>query len=407
MDREKIKRFAQLLVTKGINPSPGQAVIITASPEEYEFVRMTAELCYQAGAGRVILDWADQPLARLAQEFQSEENLSQLMPWERARWQWMTEELPCRLLIHSEDPDGMSGLDAGKLARTLGARLKEIKPFRAKMENRYQWCIGAIPGKKWAQKVFPGIPAEEAVEKLWAAILTASRADGDPIANWEEHNRTIHARCEKINSFHFRSLRYQSANGTDFTVGLMEQGIFAGAAETDLSGREFNPNIPSEEIFTSPRRGEAEGLLVATKPLSWQGALIENFSIRFENGKAVEVHAEKGQEALEKMIAIDEGAAYLGECALVAYDSPINNTGILFYTTLFDENACCHMALGRGFDVCVQDFDKYSQDELHEMGLNDSAIHVDFMIGSEDLSITGVTADGKEIPIFRNGGWTL
>jgi aminopeptidase len=186
---------------------------------------------------------------------------------------------------------------------------------------------------------------------------------------------------------------------------LIPQGIFAGAQENDLSGRAFNPNIPSEEIFTSPKRGEAEGTLVSTKPLSWQGTLIENFSIRFENGKAVEVHAQKGQEALERMIAMDEGAPYLGECALIAWDSPINNTGLLFYSTLYDENASCHMALGRGFGNCLKDYEKYSLEEQHDLGINDSMIHVDFMIGAEDLDITGITPTGERIAIFRKGAW--
>ena len=190
-------------------------------------------------------------------------------------------------------------------------------------------------------------------------------------------------------------------------MGLIPEGIFAGASEKDLSGRVFNPNIPSEEIFTSPQRGKAEGVLVSSKPLSWQGSLIENFSITFKDGKAVSVQAEKGQEALEKMIAMDEGAAYLGECALIAYDSPINNTGVLFYNTLFDENASCHMALGRGFSNCIADYSKYTQEELHEMGINDSMIHVDFMIGCADLDITGLTEDDREVAIFRKGAWCI
>ena len=275
------------------------------------------------------------------------------------------------------------------------------------MENKFQWCIAGVPGVRWAAKVFPGIPEDEAVEKLWEAILDAARANGDPIANWEEHNRIIHSRCELLNSYNFAKLRYKSSNGTDFQVGLMEQGIFAGGAEKDLSGRVFNPNIPSEEIFTTPRKGDAEGLLVATKPLSWQGTLIEDFSIRFAGGKAVEVRASKGQEALERMIAMDENAAFLGECALISWDSPINRTGILFYNTLFDENACCHLALGRGFDNCVRDYEKYSADELHAMGVNDSMIHVDFMIGSEDLEIDGITGNGESVALFRDGVWCI
>ena len=237
--------------------------------------------------------------------------------------------------------------------------------------------------------------------------MQCSRANGDAVANWNEHNERIHKLSQKLNDLHLRALEYKSSNGTDFRVGLIEDGIFAGGSERDLSSREFNPNIPSEEIFTSPKRGEAEGWVVSTKPLSYQGTMIENFAIRFENGKAVEVRAEKGLTALEKMIAMDEGAPYLGECALIAEDSPINNCGILFYNTLFDENASCHLALGRGFDICLKDFDKYTQDEIHAKGINESTIHVDFMIGAPDMSIDGISADGSKIPIFRNGNWVI
>ncbi len=405
MDRARLDSYAELIVGKGINPSAGQEVIIIAGLEELDFTRMVVEKCYDHGAAKVIVDWKDMPLERLAQLRQSEETLSSIENWELEKLRWRCEKLPALIWLDSEDPDGMDGIDQGKRARSQMARFPKIKPFRDEMENKFQWCIAGVPGARWATKVFPGIPESDAIEKLWEAILDAARANGDPIANWDEHNRIIHRRCEQLNSFNFAKLRYHAGNGTDFTVGLMEQGIFAGGAEKDLSGRVFNPNIPSEEIFTTPRRGEAEGLLVATKPLSWQGSLIENFSIRFAGGKAVEVHAEKGQEALEQMIAMDENAAYLGECALISWDSPINNTGILFYNTLFDENACCHLALGRGFDNCVRDYEKYSADELHSMGVNDSMIHVDFMIGSADLDITGITGDGREIAIFRNGVW--
>ncbi len=405
MDKTRLSNYAELIVGKGINPDAGQEVIVIAGLDELDFTRMVVEKCYEHGAAKVIVEWKDMPIERLAQLHQSEETLSSIENWELEKLKWRCEKLPALIWLDSEDPDGMDGIDQGKRARSQMARFPKIKPYRDEMENKFQWCIAGVPGEKWAAKVFPGIPVKDAVEKLWEAILDAARANGDPIANWDEHNQTIHRRCRQLNDFNFAKLRYKSANGTDFTVGLMEQGIFAGGSEKDLSGRIFNPNIPSEEIFTTPRKGDADGLLVATKPLSWQGTLIENFSIRFAGGKAVEVHAEKGQEALERMIAMDENAALLGECALISWDSPINNTGILFYNTLFDENACCHLALGRGFDNCVRDYEKYSQDELHTMGVNDSMIHVDFMIGSADLDITGITGDGKEVAIFRNGVW--
>jgi len=405
MEREKLYHYAQLIVQKGLNIEPGQEVLLIAGLDQPEFVRMVAELCYKSGASRVVTEWTDMPLAKLAQTYQSEEKLSEVAPWELARLKWRADELPALLWLDSDDPDGMAGIDQGKRARAQMARFPIIKPYRDAMENKHQWCIAGVPGVPWARKVFPGVSEAEAVEKLWRAILCAARAEGDPIANWEEHNAVVHRRCDRLNACRLAALEYHSPNGTDFRVGLMPQGVFAGGSETDLKGRVFNPNIPSEEIFTTPRRGEAEGVLAATKPLSWQGVLIEDFSIRFAEGRAVEVRAKKGQSALEKMIAMDEGAPYLGECALIAHDSPISNMGILFYNTLYDENASCHVALGRGFDNCVADYAKYTQEELRALGVNDSMIHVDFMIGGAELDITGVTAEGEKIPVFRRGAW--
>ena len=405
MDREQLVKYAELIVKKGLNIDPGQEVLIVASLDQPEFVRTVAEMCYKAGASRVVTEWADMPLAKLAMTYQSEEKLAEVTTWELAKLKWRADELPARLWLDSDDPDGMAGIDQGKRARAQMKRFPVIKPYRDAAENKHQWCIAGVPGIPWAKKVFPVLSAEAAVEKLWAAILHAARAEGDPLKNWDEHNATIHRRCDKLNAYKFEFLEYRAPNGTDFRVGLMPQGIFAGGCETDLNGRVFNPNIPSEEIFTSPKRGIADGVLVATKPLSYQGSLIEDFSIRFAEGRAVEVRAKRGQEALEKMIAMDAGAPYLGECALIAHDSPISNMGILFYNTLYDENASCHVALGRGFDCCVADYAKYSQDELHEMGVNDSMIHVDFMIGGAELDIDGVTAGGEKVPVFRKGAW--
>ncbi|MBQ7206368.1 MAG: aminopeptidase [Lentisphaeria bacterium] len=405
MDDARLQAYAELIVAKGINPDPGQDVLIIAGLDQPEFVRRVVELCYRHGAGKVVVDWEDMPCARLDQLHQSEERLSSLEPWELEKYRWRAEKLPALLWLDSDDPDGMDGIDQGKRARAQQARYPLIKPFRDAMENRHQWCIAGVPGKKWAQKVFPGLPPEEAVERLWRAILFSARAEGDPIANWNEHNATIHRRTEQLNALAFTALEYKSSNGTDLRVGLIPQGIFCGAAEKDLSDREFNPNIPSEEIFTSPLRGKAEGIVRAVKPLSWQGSVVENFFIRFENGRAVEAGAEKGRETLEKIISMDEGAAFLGECALIDKNSPINSSGILFYSTLYDENACCHLALGRGFENCIRDYGKYSLGELRAMGINDSMVHVDFMIGAPDLDIDGLTSDGRRIPVFRNGSW--
>ena len=312
------------------------------------------------------------------------------------------------IYLESSDPNGLDGMDQEKWGQAIQKRWSVIKPIRDEMENKYQWCIAAVPGKKWASKVFPELPVDEAVEKLWEAILYTSRAHGDGMSAWREHNADLKRRCDYLNSLGLRRLKYRSSNGTDFSVGLIPEALFLAAAEYTLgSGITYNPNIPSEEVFTSPMRGDAEGIVYSTRPLSYRGVMIENFSIRFEGGKVVEVHAEKNEDALRTMIAMDEGAAMLGECALVPYDSPIRNSGIMFYNTLFDENAACHLALGAGFTSCIRDYDKYSIEECRSMGINDSMIHEDFMIGSHDTDITGITADGREVPIFRNGGWAF
>ena len=251
------------------------------------------------------------------------------------------------------------------------------------------------------------------MEDLWKAILYTSRVidkdgnDLDPIAEWKAHNESFRKRCEHLNSLRIQSLEYKSANGTDLKVGMIPGGIFCGGSERTLGGEEFNPNIPSEEIFTSPKAGCAEGLVVSSLPLSYRGELIENFSMRFEGGRVVEVHADRGEEVLRQTVSMDEGAAKLGECALVPYTSPIRESGITFYETLFDENAACHLALGEGFTNCIKDYDKYTLEELHAMGINESMIHVDFMIGTADLSIVAVTETGDRVQIFKDGEWAF
>lgn len=408
MNKLQLKRYAKLLAKVGINVSKGQWVIVNTELDQPEFVEMVVEELYRAGAGKVTVQWAHQPTAKLKYKYEKEETLSHTDDWEVERLKLYEKQLPAMLHILSEDPDGLSGIDQDKATRARIARTKVSKPYRDAMENKYQWCIAAVPGKAWAKKVFPELQVNRAVEALWDAILMTSRADGpDPIRAWARHNDEIAARCDYLNKLGLVSLEYKSSNGTDFRVGLMKEGLFLGGGETTLSGRYYNPNIPSEEIFTSPKAGEAEGIVYSTKPLSYQGELIEDFSVRFEKGRVVEVKARKNQELLEKMVSMDEGAAMLGECALIADDSPINNSGILFYNTLFDENASCHLALGMGFANCVRGFEDMSREELAEKGLNDSMIHVDFMIGSKDMQITGITEKGERIAIFKDGNWAF
>lgn len=408
MNKLQLKRYAKLIAKTGVNVKKGQHVVVQAELDQPEFVEYVVEELYRAGAGKVTVEWSHQPLVSLHYKYQKQETLEKFEKWELEKLEYGASELPAKLYLESADPDGLAGIDQERFTAVRSARTKVIKPYRDRMENRYQWCIAAVPGKAWAKKVFPNLNVNAAVEKLWDAILAASRADGpDPVREWHRHNDALAQRCDYLNRLKLVSLEYKSSNGTDFKVGLIENSRFCGGGEETLGGAYFNPNIPSEEIFISPKAGEAEGIVYSTKPLSYQGELIENFSVRFEGGKVVEVKAEKNAGLLEKMISMDEGAKMLGEVALIPYDSPINNAGILFYNTLFDENASCHLALGRGFNECLKGYEDMTLEEIRAKGVNDSLIHVDFMIGSKDLDIVGVTKSGERVQIFKNGNWAI
>ena len=408
MKQEQLQKYAELLARVGLNVKEGQTVFVEAALDQPDFVTMVVEECYKAGASEVYVDWSHQPVAKLNSNYRTLESLSSLNPWVKAKWEFKAQNYSCRLWIESEDPDGMKGADQEKLSKARQAMYPQIKPFRMALENKHQWCIAAVPGKAWAKKVFPNLSEDEAMEAMWKVILHTSRADGDdPVAAWQAHNEDLDKRCAYLNNLGLKYLEYKSANGTDLKVELLEDGIFAGGNEKTLQGNVFNPNIPTEEVFTSPKAGAAEGIVYSTKPLSYMGELIENFSMRFENGRIVEVKAEKGEELLKKMVSMDEGAAMLGECALIPYDSPINESGVLFYNTLFDENASCHFAVGHGFNECLKGFENLTDEECKAKGINDSMIHVDFMIGSRDMSIVGVTKEGKRVQIFSNGNWAF
>ena len=407
MKKTVLRSYARLIARCGVNIQPGQEVFIEADLDQPEFVQMLVEECYKCKAKKVVVDWNYQPLQKIHYRYRTLTTLGKVEKYEEARWQHYVDTIPCRIYLISEDPDGLRGINQEKMAKAQQKRYPIAKPYRDALENKYQWCIAAVPGKAWAKKLFPQLRAGAAAEKLWEHILATSRVDDDPIAAWEAHNRDLHDRCAYLNSLHIEKLHYTSANGTDFTVGMIPEGRFCGGSEKSLQGIVFNPNIPSEECFISPKRGEAEGIVYATKPLSYQGQLIDRFWIKFHEGKAVEWHAEVNNELLTKLITMDEGSAYLGECALVPYDSPIRKSEILFYNTLFDENAACHLALGMGFADTIEDFHEKTLAECRALGVNDSMIHEDFMIGSQDMNIDAMCADGRTVAIFRNGNWAF
>lgn len=408
MKKSTLRKYAQLIAKVGANVQKGQYVTVVAGLDQELLTNLVVEECYKLGAHLVSVEWQSDVVSKTQYKKASAKALSEFPAWKEEKQKFINEHLPVMIYIESSDPDALKGVNQKKVSEVQRNLVAKIKPYRDQRENKYQWVIAGAPSKAWAKKVFPDLPAKKAVEKLWDAILQTSRCGEDPIKAWEEHNADLAKRSAYLNSLNLDYLHYEGSNGTNFKVWLNEKGVWAAGGETiKETGVYFNPNIPTEECFTTPISGKAEGIVYSSKPLSYNGELIENFSVRFKDGKAVEVKAEKGQSLLEEMIKMDEGACKLGEVALVPFHSPINDTGILFFNTLYDENAACHLALGLGFNNCIKDYEKYSNKELKEMGVNDSGIHVDFMIGTKDLSITGYTRDGKKVQIFKEGNWAF
>ena len=408
MNKTMQKKYARLIARVGANIKKGQPVRIYAEADQHEFVTILVGECYKAGASKVVVDFSFQAINKLNIKHCSLETLSDVPAWQEERLKQMVEEVPCRIYIESEDPDGLKGVDREKLQKSQMARYKITKKYSDALENKDQWCIAAVPSYDWAKKVFPGETKNKAYNMLWDAILKTVYVtkDNNPEEAWKNHNADLKSRTAYLNDKKFDYLTYKSSNGTDFKASLIPESHWCGGGENTLSGNFFNPNLPTEEVFISPKKGFAEGKLVSTKPLSYQGQIINDFYITFKDGKAVEWDAKEGKDLLDKMLSMDEGAKYLGELALIPHDSPIANTGILFYNTLFDENASCHVALGRGFCDTIDGFENKTLEECQALGVNDSMIHVDFMIGAPDLEITGYK-DGKSYPIFKEGNWAF
>ncbi len=407
MKKSVLRNYARLIVRKGVNVQKDQPVLIVCELDQPAFVEMVVEEAYLAGASEVRVEWSHQNLTRYHVRYQSEETLARVEAWEKAKLRHRMKTLPAYIYLLSEDPDGLRGIDQKKYGTAMQKRARVIKPFRDEMDNKYQWCIAAVPGVEWAKKVFPGERPKRAVERLWHAILEASRALGDPFAAWEEHNDDLRENADYLNSLNLRELHITDSNGTDLRIGLNPDGLFVGGEEPLLTnGVLYNPNIPTEEIFTSPKAGDVDGIVYSSRPLSYRGALITDFSVRFENGRAVEVKAKENEDLLRQLISMDDGASMLGEVALVPCTSPIFKQNIFYYNTLFDENAACHLAFGAGFPSTLDDYEKYTLEECHKKGINDSIIHVDFMFGTPDTEIVGITACGEKVSLFRFGEWT-
>ena len=411
MNQELLNKYAAFTVQVGVNVQKGQTLIIRCPVEGAYFGRACMEAAYKAGARDVVIRGEDEKAARIRMELGEEEALSETKPYElRSYLDYAESEGGCCLLaIHASDPEIFKGLDTAKINRVSLAKQEAMKSWREyTMKDRVQWCVVAIPTPAWAASVFPGLAEDEAQEKLWGAIFDVCRVTGgDPVSAWKEHVAKTSACRDKLNELQLESIHMTSSNGTDLTVGLAEGHTWEGACSKAENGAVFIANVPTEEVFTAPHRERVNGVVKGTKPYVYNGQLIEGFSVTFKDGVVVDYSAEKNAELLGQLLDSDEGARRIGEIALVPASSPINRSGLLFYNTLFDENAACHIAFGAGYPTTVKGGAAMTTEELLACGVNDSAIHEDVMVGAEDMTITGLTKTGETVTIFENGEWAI
>lgn len=403
-----LKNYAKLAVEIGVNLQKNQLLVINSPIECAALAREIANSAYDAGAKDVFIRYNDEQFSRIRFLKADISVFGGFPEWRRESYMYYADKGAAFITIAASDPEIMKGVDKEKLAlnqKTAGGALIEYR--ERLMSNKNRWCVISTPTKSWAKKVFPNLSEEDAFNALEKAVYKASRAEGDAIGNWKAHIQNLHKKVKFLNEHNFKYLKYKNSLGTDLTIKLPENHIWAGGAEIAEDGVEFAANIPSEEVYTMPYREGAEGVAVASKPLVYQGNLIEDFSLTFKNGKVVDFTAKKNEEILKNLLNTDEGARFLGEVALVPYDSPINSSGILFYNTLFDENASCHLALGKAYSTCLKGGESMDSVTLLKNGANDSMVHEDFMIGTADLSVIGVTYEGEEIQVMENGNFAF
>ena len=410
MDRELLAKYAQLVIEVGVNLQDDQLLVVNAPLECAEFARELAKAGWSAGAHDVIVSWSDESLALLRYQKGRKSLFTEFPDWRVRFYQDYAEQGAAFVSIAARNPEMFAGVEPERLTLASQAAGAALLEYRARlMSNRNTWCVVSVPTVGWAKKVFPGVPPEEARQKLWQAICRAVRLDkgSDPVAAWREHIAFLQKACNFMNEQNFRSLHYRNSLGTDLTVELPEGHIWAGGEEQCTTGVRFAANLPTEEIYTLPQREGVNGRVYAAKPLIYNGNRIEDFYLVFKDGRVVEYAAKQGEEILKELLSTDEGARYLGEVALVPYDSPISRSGILFYNTLFDENAACHFALGKAYPTCLKGGEDMDSVTLLQHGANDSLLHEDFMIGTRDLDILGLTRDGRRVQVFREGNFAF
>ncbi|MBR4434980.1 MAG: aminopeptidase [Clostridia bacterium] len=406
----KLEEYAHLVVEIGLNVQKGQYVVINSPIECAPFTRLCVKAAYEVGAKEVLMTWTDDFVSRQYWLNADDSVFDEVYPWIVEKNLEMTKRGASRLSISARNPENLKGVDPSRLKRSSKAYGEASKEFSAMlMANAVPWCIASIPVPSWAKKVFPDLSEQEAVDRLWEEIYNAVRItdEGGAVERWKKHCADLSEKCRILNEHAFKYLHYTNSLGTDLTVELPEGHVWGAGSEISKSGIEFVANIPTEEVFTAPKFDGVNGKVVASKPLILGGNIVDGFSMTFKDGKIVEVHAEQGEEFLKNEIGIDEGASYLGEVALVPYDSPISKSGVLFYNTLFDENASCHLAFGNAYPSCVEGGADLDKDQLKERGLNYSLTHVDFMIGTSDLNIDGIKANGEKVAVFRNGNYAF
>ncbi|HLR89242.1 MAG TPA: aminopeptidase [Atopostipes sp.] len=404
---ENLKKYAELLVATGVNVSDGHTVVLSIDVDQAPLARLITEAAYKRGAEKVIVNWADDGLSRLSYTYQDIETLKDLPDYKVEEMNYVIEKGASRISVRSSDPDALAGLDGEKIAETqkaLGAKMRPL--MDATQANKMSWLVASAAGEEWAKKVFPELETtEEQVDALWNAIFEAVHLyEEDPIAFWSAKVDTLQTKADELNKEAFTALHFKGP-GTDLTVGLPKGHRWEGAGSTNARGELFVANMPTEEVFSAPDANRVDGVVVSTKPLSYAGSIIEGMEFHFEDGKVTKVTAEKGEEIIKKLIEQDEGASRLGEVALVPDESPISQSGLTFFNTLFDENASNHLALGSAYAFSLEGGTEMTREELNEAGLNESNTHVDFMIGSDQMDIDGIKEDGSTVPVFRNGTW--
>ncbi|MBU3177360.1 aminopeptidase [Clostridium estertheticum] len=409
MDNKLLEKYALLLVKTGINIQKDQTLVINSPIECAAFTRIVSKIAYIEGAREVVVTWRDELSTKIKFMFAPEELFSEYPDWQRDFYVSSARKGAAFLSISASDPELMKDVNPERLSKSNKAASTAIKEYRDRMmSNKNVWCVASIPTQAWANKVFPKLSEGDAIEKLWNAIFKTVRVDAlDPVASWETHKSNLKKSMDYLNLNNFKYLQYKNSLGTDLKIELPENHLWLGGSDYTPGGVEFIANMPTEEVFTLPKKTGVNGTVVSSKPLNYNGNLIENFSLTFEKGKVVDFKAETGYDILKSIIETDEGSCYLGEVALVPYDSPISNSNILFYNTLFDENASCHLALGKAYPVCIKNGENLSNEELSGLEVNDSFVHEDFMVGTEDLQIIGITADGKEVSVFEKGNFAF